>query len=50
MMTLKDIGGEIWDIALRLSEFSFSCGWECGGCRVCGNPANIYTVEPKGKT
>ena len=46
MMTLKDIGRKIWDIALKLSELSCSCGWEGGECGVCGNPANLHTTEP----
>ena len=46
MMTLKDIRGKIWNIALKLSEFSCSCGWECGECRVYGNHADTHTIEP----
>ena len=45
-MTLKYIGKKIWDIALKLSEFSCSCGWECGECRVYGNHADTHTIEP----
>jgi len=45
-MTPKDIGKKIWDIALKLSEFSCSCGWECGEGRVCGSDGDIHTIEP----
>jgi len=45
-MALKYIGKKIWDITLKLSEFSCSCGWECGECRVYGNHADTHTIEP----
>ena len=45
-MTLKYIGKKIWDIAIRLSEFSCSCGWECDELRVRGSHADTHTIEP----
>ena len=49
MMTLKGMGRKIWDIALRLSEFSCGCGWECGECGGCGSHADTHTIEPSTK-
>ncbi|MBT9160167.1 MAG: hypothetical protein AAGB97_06880 [Dehalococcoidia bacterium] len=46
MMTLKEIARKIWDIALKVSEFSCSCGCERGQRRVYGNPADLHTTEP----
>jgi hypothetical protein len=45
-VTLKDIGRKIWHVALKLSEYSCRCGWECGECGACDNLANLYTKEP----
>ena len=45
-MMLKYVGKKIWNIALKLSEFSCSCGWECGGCRVCSRHDDTHTIEP----
>jgi len=46
--TLKDVGRKLWDIALKLSESSCSCGWE-GECRACGSLANLDTAESSNK-
>jgi hypothetical protein len=48
-MTLKYIGKKIWDIAIRLSEFSCTCGWEGDELRARGSHANIPTIEQSTK-
>jgi len=48
-MTLKYIGKKIWDIAIRLSEFSCSCGWGDEWCEVWDSHTNTHTIESSTK-
>ncbi len=51
MMTLKDIGRKFWDIALKISEYSCSCGWGDEWCEGWwGSHADTHTIEPSTKT